>query len=75
MSVATLEQELVDRMPLYSLGILALVEAGIDIRGKMSGTTYTKHRALLRAYGFDIHPKVVEIERKRERRERSDRAG
>ena len=53
----------IENMPLNSLGILALTERGIDIRKKMSGTTYTKHRALLKAYGFDIHPRILELEK------------
>lgn len=58
-----LSQEKIDQMPLNSLGILALLERGINIRKKMSGTTYSKHRALLKAYGFDIHPRVLELEK------------
>lgn len=46
-------------LPMQSLGVLCMVNAGLLVRSLMSQPTYSKHRAILKAHGFDIHEQVV----------------
>jgi len=41
-------------MPLATLSILALAKCGVDIKKKVSQPTYSRHKAILHAYGIDI---------------------
>ena len=50
-------------MPLTSAGLLAMHKLGIPVRSIVSQPTYSKHRAILKAHGFDIHDEVVAIEK------------
>ena len=49
-------------IPLQSLGMLAMIELGFPVRELMSPTTYSKHRAILKAHGLDVHKKVLQRE-------------
>lgn len=51
-------------IPVASLGILCMVESDIPVRELISHATYIKHRAILKAHGFDIHQRVLEGELK-----------
>lgn len=54
--------EKLKEIPVASLGILCIVEADIPVRELISHATYVKHRAVLKAHGFDIHKRVLERE-------------
>lgn len=49
-------------IPAASLGVLCMIQAGIPVREIISPATYSKHRAVLKAHGFDIHKEVLERE-------------
>ena len=60
-----LTKEKIQQIPTPSLGILAMVWIGINPKDKINYRTYLKHRAILRASGFDIEPDVKEMEAKK----------
>ena len=49
-----LNDDLVTRLPLSELGIVALVEQGVDVRQKMHENTFQRKCAILRGYGVDL---------------------
>lgn len=49
-----LTPRLVEHLDVPSLGVLLLVENGVDVREKMHPNTFSRYRAILRSHGFDI---------------------
>jgi hypothetical protein len=49
-----LNARLVKNLDVPCLGVLLLVENGVDVRQKMHVNTFNRYRAILRSHGFDI---------------------
>lgn len=49
-----LTPRLAEHLDIPSLGVLLLVENGVDVRKKMHANTFSRYRAILRSHGFDI---------------------
>jgi len=43
-----------NKLPWQSVGVLLMHQAGIDLKSRMSNTTYYAHKRILAQQGFDI---------------------
>jgi len=44
----------INKLPWQSVGVLLMHQAGIDLKSRMSNTTYYTHKRILAMEGFDI---------------------
>lgn len=56
-----LTKEKIREIPTSALSVIGLIQMGIDPLDKMTRQTLTKHRQLLKAYGYDIDPMLSKL--------------
>lgn len=56
-------EKLVDEMPWQTLAVVCMHAAGISPRKKMTQVTYQRHKALAKAYGFDIGEPACKVKK------------